>query len=73
MKRRSSDTDDHGLSLRIVNDMDRLTLTLSEVEELKWLARQSRIAKWILAGLIAIIAIFGIDHVSQFIKWLRTV
>jgi hypothetical protein len=54
--------------LQIVDDTAPDTLTVTEVKRLKWLAHQIGVLQWLLAAGIALIGIFGIDHVMAFLK-----
>jgi hypothetical protein len=48
--------------LEVVDTSDKLTK--DEVKELKALAQMSRTAKWIMAGLIGFISLFGMDKIG---------
>lgn len=41
-------------------------LTTEEVKELKNLAQLSRTAKWVMAGAIAVVSLFGMDKIGAF-------
>ena len=59
------------LILHVFDDKSPDTLTQSDIEELKWLAKQSRSVKWVMAGIIGVCAFFGLDHIRDFIKNIR--
>lgn len=48
--------------LEVVDTSDKLTK--DEVKELKNLAQMSRTAKWIMAGVIGFVSLFGMDKIS---------
>lgn len=51
-------------NLKVVDVTDKLTT--EEVKELKNLAQLSRTAKWMMAGAIAVVSLFGMDKVAAF-------
>lgn len=48
--------------LEVVDTSDKLTK--DEVKELKNLAQMSRTAKWIMAGVIGFVSLFGMDKIG---------
>ena len=49
--------------LEVVDTSDKLTK--DEVKELKALAQMSRTAKWIIAGAIGFVSLFGMDKIGS--------
>lgn len=49
--------------LEIIDTSDKLTL--EEIKELKSLAQLSKIAKWVMALIIGLISLFGMDKISS--------
>ena len=49
--------------LEVVDTSDKLTK--DEVKELKALAQMSRTAKWIIAGVIGFVSLFGMDKIGS--------
>lgn len=47
---------DH-ISIKVVDDSDANSLTVSELKELKWLANASRFTKWILAIIFGVLSL----------------
>lgn len=51
--------------LEVVDTSDKLTV--DEIKELKNLAQLSRTAKWIIAGAIGFVSLFGMDKIGSLI------
>jgi len=52
-------------NLKVVDTTDKLTT--DEVRELKSLAQASRTAKWFIATAIAVIGLFGMDKLAEWV------
>jgi hypothetical protein len=61
----SGQNENHRDHLEVVDTSDKLTV--DEIKELKNLAQLSRTAKWIIAGAIGFVSLFGMDKIGALI------